>query len=74
VITPRCIFDFDEDAGRIRVRSIHSGVTPAEVQAATGFDLGDLARVPVTAAPTRAELDLLRDRVDPRGILLPRPA
>jgi hypothetical protein len=49
-------------------------VTPAEVQAATGFDLGDLARVPVTAAPTRAELDLLRDRVDPRGILLPRPA
>jgi len=56
------------------VRSIHPGVAPAEVQAATGFDLGDLSRVPVTAAPTRAELDLLRHRVDPRGFLLPRPA
>jgi glutaconate CoA-transferase subunit B len=74
VITPRCIFDFDENAGRIRVRSLHPGVTSAEVQAATGFDLGDLSGVPVTAAPTAAELDLLRRRVDPRGILLPRPA
>jgi glutaconate CoA-transferase subunit B len=74
VITPRCIFDFDEDAGRIRVRSIHPGVPAAEVQAATGFDLGDLARAPVTAAPTAAELDLLRHQVDPRGILLARPA
>ena len=73
VITPRCIFDFDEDAGRIRVRSIHPGVTPDEIQAATGFDLGDLSRAPVTAPPTPAELDLLRHRVDPRGILLPRP-
>jgi len=74
VITPRCIFDFDEAAGHIRVRSTHPGVAPAEVQAATGFDLGDLSRVPVTAVPTREELDLLRQRVDPRGILLPRPA
>ena len=58
----------------MRVRSIHPGVAPAEVQAATGFALGDLSRVPVTAAPTPEELDLLRQRVDPRGILLPRPA
>ena len=74
VVTPRCIFDFDEDAGRIRVRSIHPGVTAAEVQATTGFDLGDLARAPITAAPTAEALELLRHRVDPRGILLPRPA
>ncbi len=72
VVTPRCIFDFDEDEGRMRVRSIHPGQTPAALQAATGFDLGDLAAVPTTESPTPEELDLLRRRVDPHGILLRR--
>jgi len=70
VITPRCIFDFDEDDGRMRVRSMHPGQTPAVLQAATGFDLGDLAGVPTTESPTPEELELLRRRVDPHGILL----
>lgn len=73
VITPRCIFDFDEDAGLMRVRSIHPGVTPADVQAATGFDLGDLSAAPTTPLPSAEELTLLRRVVDPRGLLLPRP-
>jgi glutaconate CoA-transferase subunit B len=54
----------------MRVRSIHPGQTPAALQAATGFDLGDLAGVPTTESPTPKELDLLRRRVDPHGILL----
>jgi glutaconate CoA-transferase subunit B len=40
VITSRCTFDFNTEAGRIRVRSIQPGVTPATLQAATGFDQG----------------------------------
>ncbi len=74
VVTPKCIFDFDKAAGRIRVRSLHPGVSAAELRAATGFDVGDLAAVPVTPPPTAEELEILRRQVDPRAILLPRPA
>ncbi|MFP6558928.1 hypothetical protein WJ542_11500 [Paraburkholderia sp. B3] len=69
VITPRCVFDFDREAGRIRVHSIHAGVSADELRAATGFDLGDLSAVPVTEAPSTEELRLLRESVDPRNIL-----
>jgi len=69
VITPKCIFDFDRDIGRIRVQSIHSGMRAHDVQEATGFDLGDLANAPTTEAPTADELRTLREQVDPRNVL-----
>jgi glutaconate CoA-transferase subunit B len=70
VITPLCVFDFDLESGRMRVKSVHDGVDPAEVRASTGFELGDLSDVPVTPAPGPADLEILRTRVDPRGIML----
>jgi glutaconate CoA-transferase subunit B len=73
VVTPKCIFDFDRDAGRMRVRSIHAGIAAAEVQEATGFDLGDLGGVTTTEPPTVDELRLLREQIDPRNILRLRP-
>ena len=69
VVTPKCNFDFDRDAGRIRVRSVHPGVTARDVQDATGFDLGDLGSVPATPVPDADELRVLRDEIDPRNIL-----
>lgn len=69
IFTPKCIFAFDE-AGKLYVESIHPGVSPEDVAENTGFDLGDLSRTPVTQAPTDEELTLLRQRVDPRHILL----
>lgn len=70
IVTPKCIFDFDKVAGRAKVRSIHPGIDPEDVRTSTGFDVGDLAGVPVTPAPTSRELRILREEVDPRGILL----
>jgi glutaconate CoA-transferase subunit B len=70
VITPLCVFDFDLESGRMRVKSVHEGVNPADVQARTGFSLGDLSGVPVTPVPSAADLEIVRTRVDPRGILL----
>lgn len=69
ICTPKCIFAFDE-AGKIFVESIHPGVGVEELQQATGFDLGDLSGVPVTPAPEDWELELLRTKVDPSGLLL----
>jgi glutaconate CoA-transferase, subunit B len=74
VVTSKCIFDFDKKGGRIRVKSIHPGVRAETLREVTGFDLGDLAAVPVTPSPTSEDLEVLRRRVDPHRILLPRSA
>lgn len=71
VVTPKCIFDFDKEAGRMKARSVHPGVDAAELQAATGFDLGPLDGVPRTPEPDPRLLAVLRNEVDPRGILIP---
>lgn len=68
-ITPLAVLDFEEASKRLRLRSVHPGVTVDEVRARTGFELLVPDRVPVTASPTGAELDILRRRVDPRGLL-----
>jgi acyl CoA:acetate/3-ketoacid CoA transferase beta subunit len=60
--------DFQGTAERVmRLRSVHPGVGVSEVVAATGFPLVIPDEVPVTRAPTAAELGLIRDRLDPTG-------
>ena len=63
-------FDFDSESGRMRLRSLHPGVSLRRVQAKTGFELllpeGD--NIPETAAPTEEELRLLREEIDPLGV------
>lgn len=68
-ITPLGILDFEETSKRLRLHSVHPGVTADEVKTRTGFELLVPDRVPVTALPTAAELDILRRRVDPQGLL-----
>ena len=71
VVTPKCLFDFDKDAGRMKVRSIHPGVEPESLRASTGFALGALDGAPATPDPDPEALAILRNEVDPRGVLLP---
>jgi glutaconate CoA-transferase subunit B len=68
VLSPLGVFDFDE-AGNMRVRSLHEGVTLEAAREATGFDLAADDSPPVTEPPTAAELRILRERVDPEGTL-----
>lgn len=67
VVSNLGVFDFDTDDRRMRLRSVHPGVTVEDVTRATGFSLVVPAHVPETRAPTREELDLLRNRIDPNG-------
>ncbi len=69
IYTSKCVFTFNEE-GCIQVASIHPGVTAQELQQCTGFMLGDLSSVPQTPAPSDEELTLLREQVDPNGLLL----
>ncbi|MSR55365.1 MAG: 3-oxoacid CoA-transferase [Gemmataceae bacterium] len=72
VITELAIFDFHPDTCRMRVLSVHPGITLAQVRSATGFQLAEAESMQETAKPTEEELRLLRKEVDPAGYILRR--
>jgi acyl CoA:acetate/3-ketoacid CoA transferase beta subunit len=67
VVSNLGVFDFETVDRMMRVRSLHPGVSPAEVQDATGFELAIPADPPTTRLPTPEELQLIREVIDPRG-------
>jgi acyl CoA:acetate/3-ketoacid CoA transferase beta subunit len=67
VVTNLAVLDFATPDRSMRLRSVHPGVTVAEVQAATGFPLAIPSDVPFTREPTADELALLGERLDPEG-------
>ena len=70
-VTNLCVFDFDPDSKRMRIRSVHPGVTVEQVVEATGFEVAPSTDdVPETDAPTDEELRILREEVDPTGARL----
>lgn len=69
VLTPLGLFDFAPDTKRMRVASLHHGVTLEEVRDKTGFDLVCEGTPPVTRHPDAEELADLRKRVDSTGVL-----
>ena len=68
-ITPLCIFDFEDESKRMRLKSVHPGVTVEQVLASTGFKPIVPAQVPTTPAPTEEQVALLRNRIDVEGVL-----
>jgi acyl CoA:acetate/3-ketoacid CoA transferase beta subunit len=67
VVTNLAVLDFASPGHAMRLRSVHPGVTPAEVAGATGFPLVIDGDVQVTPAPAPADLDLIRRTLDPDG-------
>ena len=74
VITDLAVMGFDEQSMRLRVESLHAGVTFAQVQEKTGFRLDDVddTTIDVTVAPGEDELRILREDVDPHGFIIGR--
>lgn len=63
LLTGLALFDFDKSKKRFRLRSVHRGVSAADVRANTGFDYNEPADVPATPEPDAETLALLRGRV-----------
>ena len=63
LLTGLALFDFDKSQKRFRLRSVHRGVSAADVRANTGFDYDEPADVPATPEPDSETLALLRGRV-----------
>jgi acyl CoA:acetate/3-ketoacid CoA transferase beta subunit len=69
VVSDLGVYDFDEAAGAMRVVSLHQGVTFDQARAATAFPLlrptGVISSTPL---PSRDELKLIREVIDPLGL------
>ncbi len=63
-VTNLCVMDFHQVSKRMRLRSVHPGVSVEDVIAQTGFELVIEGEVPQTVPPTREEVELIR-RLDP---------
>ena len=66
VVSNLAVLDFQTPDHAMRLRSVHPGVTVADVLAETGFELVVPDDVAVSRVPSAAELDLIR-RLDPDG-------
>lgn len=72
VITSLAVLGFDDATKRMRVDSVHEGVTFAEVQAQTGFELLVADPLGVTPPPSDDQLQVLREQVDPQRYIIGR--
>ena len=61
------VFDFETPDNRMRLRSVHPGVSVDEVVENTGFELVIEGDVPESRAPSDEELRLIREEIDPEG-------
>ncbi|WP_411108948.1 CoA-transferase subunit beta [Streptomyces sp. c-19] len=68
VISDLGVFDFETPDRTMRLRSLHPGVTVAQVVESTGFALAVPDEVPYTREPTAEELRLIREEIDPKGL------
>jgi glutaconate CoA-transferase subunit B len=68
IVTPQAVFGFDA-AGRAELRSITPGHSEAEVRERTGFAFASVPDLGETPPPTPAQLAILREEIDPLGVL-----
>ncbi|MFV0463500.1 MAG: CoA-transferase subunit beta [Nostocoides sp.] len=69
VVTNLAVLDFHPESRRMRLASVHPGVSAEQVQAATGFELEmPEGEVPQTPVPTQEQVRLIREDIDPDGM------
>jgi len=70
VITQLAIFGFDDKTKRLKLISIHPGVTLEEVKDNCSFDIIIPEKYGISAEPTDKDLDILRTQIDPTGMMI----
>jgi acyl CoA:acetate/3-ketoacid CoA transferase beta subunit len=65
VLTDKAVFGFDRETRRLKLLSVHPGVSHQELRASTGFPLEVPADCPATPAPIPEEIRLIREELDP---------
>lgn len=70
VFTDYCVLGFDDATKRMKIESLHPGVELRTVEENTGFELLRPDTIPTTPEPTPEQVRLIRERIDPDGLLL----
>jgi len=71
VITDMAVFRFSKETGRMYLWGHYSGVGPEEVRKEVGFPL-EINQSRTIPSPTSEELRLLREKIDPLGLIIKR--
>jgi glutaconate CoA-transferase subunit B len=70
VVTDRAVLGFDPETGRMRAERLFPGTSAADLQETMGREVPGASEAPTAAPPEKAELDVLRERIDPKRLLL----
>jgi acyl CoA:acetate/3-ketoacid CoA transferase beta subunit len=69
VISNLAVYDFETPNNAMRLKSLHPGVSVDDVVENTGFELVIEGDVPETRLPSADEVQLIREKIDPKGFL-----
>ncbi|MHA1104552.1 MAG: CoA-transferase subunit beta [Promethearchaeota archaeon] len=69
VITDLCLMDFEPESKRMRLIATHPGISIDDVIKATGFELIIADDVKTTIPPTKEDLRILHEVIDPNGFV-----
>lgn len=72
IITNLAVLGFDDETARMKIESLHPGITLDQVKENTGFELLYDDDLPVTDEPTDEYLRILREEVDPNKYIIGR--
>jgi glutaconate CoA-transferase subunit B len=70
VISTLALMGYDPASKRMRVESLHPGVSKEDVIANTGFEMLFANSILTTEEPTDDELKILREEIDPQGLII----
>ncbi|MBU4384144.1 MAG: 3-oxoacid CoA-transferase, partial [Proteobacteria bacterium] len=70
IITDLAILGYGEQSRRMRLESLHPGVSVDKVRENTGFALEIPEKVALTPEPTAEALRVLREQVDPQRLVI----
>jgi glutaconate CoA-transferase subunit B len=69
VITDMGVMRFDDESKEMYLSGTYPGILPQQVQEKMGIEI-DPSRAVEEPSPTEGELDLLRERIDPQGLII----
>jgi glutaconate CoA-transferase subunit B len=69
VITDMGVMRFDDDSKQMYLSRTYPGIRPQQVQEKMGIEI-DPSRAAEEKPPTEEELSLLRERIDPQGLII----
>ena len=72
IITNMAVMDFEPTSKRMRIMSINPGYSEKDVQDNCGFELLKVKKIKETHPPTKKELTVLREEVDPYRYVIGR--